>query len=40
MPGFTVGRYTDELRRLDERIRAEGRSVAYARRFLIETRRG
>ncbi|MBF5031844.1 MULTISPECIES: class I SAM-dependent methyltransferase [unclassified Micromonospora] len=39
VPGFTVGRYTDELRRLDERIRAEGPFVAYARRFLIEARR-
>ncbi|MFD6263178.1 hypothetical protein ACFWFK_18790 [Micromonospora chalcea] len=39
VPGFTVGRYRDELRRLDERIRSEGPFVAYARRFLIEARR-
>ncbi|MFG1677636.1 class I SAM-dependent methyltransferase [Micromonospora sp. NPDC049282] len=40
VPGFTVDRYRTELRRLDERIRAEGPFVAHARRFLIEARRG
>ncbi|WP_431947683.1 methyltransferase domain-containing protein [Micromonospora marina] len=39
VPGFAAGRYADELRRLDERIRAEGPFVAYARRLLIEARR-
>ncbi|MGC4896779.1 class I SAM-dependent methyltransferase [Micromonospora sp. DT31] len=40
VPGFTVDRHRAELRRLDTRIRAEGPFVAYARRFLIEARRG
>ncbi|MEU1969358.1 class I SAM-dependent methyltransferase [Micromonospora sediminicola] len=39
VPGFTVDRYRAQLRRLDERIRAEGPFVAHARRFLIEARR-
>ncbi|WP_262285191.1 class I SAM-dependent methyltransferase [Micromonospora sp. MA102] len=38
VPGFTVDRYRAELRRLHERIRAEGPFVAHARRFLIEAR--
>ncbi|SPE55890.1 Methyltransferase domain protein [Streptomyces netropsis] len=36
VPGFTVDRYRDRLRELDERIRAEGPFVAHATRFLIE----
>ncbi|MDG4801188.1 class I SAM-dependent methyltransferase [Micromonospora sp. WMMD980] len=39
VPGFTVDGHRAALRRLDERIRAEGRFVAHARRFLIEARR-
>ncbi|WP_319464002.1 class I SAM-dependent methyltransferase [Micromonospora sp. RTP1Z1] len=38
VPGFTVDRYRHELRRLHDRIRAEGRFVAHAQRFLIEAR--
>ncbi|WBB81163.1 methyltransferase domain-containing protein [Micromonospora sp. WMMD882] len=36
VPGFTVDRYRPQLRRLHERIVAEGPFVAQARRFLIE----
>lgn len=39
VPGFTVDRYRDRLRELDERIRAEGPFVAHATRFLIEARK-
>ncbi|MFU8852520.1 class I SAM-dependent methyltransferase [Micromonospora sp. SL1-18] len=39
VPGFTVDRYHDELRRLHDRIRADGPFVAHAQRFLIEARR-
>ncbi|WP_200215184.1 class I SAM-dependent methyltransferase [Micromonospora coerulea] len=39
VPGFTVDRYRDELRRLHDRIRAEGPFVAHARRFLIDARK-
>ncbi|MFE9959916.1 class I SAM-dependent methyltransferase [Micromonospora sp. NPDC005299] len=39
VPGFTVDRYRTELRRLHERIRAEGPFVTHAQRFLIEARR-
>ncbi|SBT39667.1 class I SAM-dependent methyltransferase [Micromonospora auratinigra] len=39
VPGFTVEAYRPELRRLHDRIRAEGPFVAHARRFLIEARR-
>ncbi|MEU2613399.1 class I SAM-dependent methyltransferase [Micromonospora sp. NPDC007271] len=38
VPGFTVDRYRAELRRLHDRIRADGPFVAHARRFLIEAR--
>ncbi|MFU8875860.1 class I SAM-dependent methyltransferase [Micromonospora sp. SL4-19] len=38
VPGFTVDRYRPELRRLHDRIRAEGPFVAHAQRFLIEAR--
>ncbi|MGW5671289.1 class I SAM-dependent methyltransferase [Micromonospora sp. NPDC003776] len=38
VPGFTVDRYRPQLRRLHERIRAEGPFVAHAQRFLIEAR--
>ncbi|SBT41659.1 class I SAM-dependent methyltransferase [Micromonospora narathiwatensis] len=38
VPGFTVERYHAELRRLHDRIRAEGAFVAHAHRFLIEAR--
>ncbi|SCL22157.1 Methyltransferase domain-containing protein [Micromonospora pallida] len=36
VPDFTVDRYRPQLRRLHDRIVAEGPFVAYARRFLIE----
>ncbi|MEU4567807.1 class I SAM-dependent methyltransferase [Micromonospora sp. NPDC023956] len=36
VPDFTVERYRPQLRRLHERIEAEGAFVAHARRFLIE----
>ncbi|MEV0156498.1 class I SAM-dependent methyltransferase [Micromonospora sp. NPDC050686] len=39
VPGFTVGAYREALRRLHDRIRAEGPFVAHAQRFLIEARR-
>jgi SAM-dependent methyltransferase len=36
VPDFTVERYRSQLRRVHERIEAEGAFVAHARRFLIE----
>ncbi|WP_370419830.1 class I SAM-dependent methyltransferase [Streptomyces sp. QH1-20] len=39
VPGFTVDRYRDRLRELDEHIRAEGSFVAHSTRFLIEARK-
>ncbi|TYB47213.1 methyltransferase domain-containing protein [Nonomuraea sp. PA05] len=39
VPGFTVGRFADELRSLHERISAEGPFVAHSARFLIEARK-
>ncbi|MEU8262273.1 class I SAM-dependent methyltransferase [Micromonospora sp. NPDC048999] len=36
VPGFTVERHHAELRRMHDRIRAEGPFVAHAQRFLIE----
>lgn len=36
VPGFTVEAYRDQLRALHERIVAEGKFVAWSRRFLIE----
>ncbi|MFK8848065.1 methyltransferase domain-containing protein [Streptomyces sp. Ac-502] len=39
VPGFTVDRYRDRLRELDEKIRAEGPFVAHSTRFLIEARK-
>ncbi|TWJ29840.1 methyltransferase family protein [Micromonospora sagamiensis] len=36
VPDFTVDRYRPQLRRLHERIEAEGAFVAHARRFLVE----
>ncbi|MEW2580348.1 class I SAM-dependent methyltransferase [Streptomyces syringium] len=39
VPGFTVDRYRDRLRELDERIRSEGPFVAHSTRFLIEARK-
>ena len=39
VPGFTVAGYRDPLRRLHEKIQAEGPFVAHARRFLIEARK-
>ncbi|MFD2766978.1 class I SAM-dependent methyltransferase [Micromonospora eburnea] len=38
VPGFTVERHHEALRRLHDRIRAEGCFVAHAQRFLIEAR--
>jgi SAM-dependent methyltransferase len=39
VPDFTVERYREPLRRLHERIQADGPFVAHARRFLIEARK-
>ncbi|MFI6448675.1 class I SAM-dependent methyltransferase [Kitasatospora sp. NPDC050543] len=39
VPGFTVERYRDRLRALDERIRSEGPFVAHSTRFLVEARK-
>lgn len=39
VPGFTVDAYQEQLRRMHERIRAEGPFVAHAQRFLIEARK-
>lgn len=39
VPGFTVAGYRDPLRRLHEKIQAEGPFVAHARRVLIEARK-
>jgi hypothetical protein len=39
VPGFTVAGYRDPLRRLHEKIRAEGPFVAHAQRVLIEARK-
>ncbi|GAA4444903.1 class I SAM-dependent methyltransferase [Phytohabitans houttuyneae] len=36
VPGFTVDAYRDQLRAVHERIQAEGRFLAWSRRFLIE----
>jgi len=39
VPGFTVAGYREPLRRLHQKIRAEGPFVAHAQRFLIEARK-
>ncbi|RZS91492.1 methyltransferase family protein [Motilibacter rhizosphaerae] len=39
VPEFSVGRYADALRRLDERMRDGGPFVAHSTRFLLELRR-
>lgn len=39
VPGFTVGAYQEQLRRMHDRIQAEGPFVAHAQRFLIEARK-
>jgi SAM-dependent methyltransferase len=39
VPGFTVDAYQQQLRRMHERIQAEGPFVAHAQRFLIEARK-
>lgn len=39
VPGFTVAAYRPQLRKLHERIEAEGPFVAHATRFLIEASR-
>ncbi|MGI5324337.1 class I SAM-dependent methyltransferase [Actinomadura nitritigenes] len=39
VPGFTVDRYRDRLRELDERIRRDGPFVAHSSRSLFEARR-
>ena len=39
VPGFTVEGYREQLRRMHERIQAEGPFVAHAQRFLIEARK-
>jgi hypothetical protein len=39
VPGFTVEAYQEPLRRMHERIQAEGPFVAHAQRFLIEARK-
>jgi SAM-dependent methyltransferase len=40
VPGFTVEGYRDQLRKLHEKIQAEGPFVAHAQRFLIEAHKG
>ena len=35
VPGFTVAKYSEELRTLHDRIENEGPFIAYATRFLI-----
>jgi SAM-dependent methyltransferase len=40
VPGFTVAGYRDQLRKLHEKIQAEGPFAAHAQRFLIEARTG
>ena len=40
VPGFTVEGYREPLRRLHNKIQAEGPFVAHAQRFLIEARLG
>ncbi len=39
VPGFTVVAYRDQLKRLHERIQADGPFVCHSRRFLIEARK-
>jgi SAM-dependent methyltransferase len=39
VPGFTVEGYQEQLRRMHDRIQAEGPFVAHAKRFLIEARK-
>jgi SAM-dependent methyltransferase len=39
VPGFTVEAYREPLRRLHDKIQAEGPFVAHAQRFLIEARK-
>ena len=39
VPGFTADAYRPQLRRLHERIAAEGSFVSHAQRFLIEARK-
>ena len=39
VPGFTVEGYQEQLRRMHDRIQAEGPFVAHAQRFLIEARK-
>ncbi len=40
LPGFTVDRYEEALKRLDAYIREHGAFVSYSTRTLIEARRG
>jgi SAM-dependent methyltransferase len=40
VPGFTVAGYREPLRRLHDKIQADGPLVAHAQRFLIEARKG
>ena len=40
VPGFTVEGYREPLRRLHDKIQAEGPFVAHAQRFLIEAHKG
>ena len=39
VPGFTAEAYQQQLRRMHDRIQAEGPFVAHAQRFLIEARK-
>lgn len=39
VPGFTVAKYRDQLRKVHDEILAEGRFVSYAVRVLIEARK-
>jgi SAM-dependent methyltransferase len=40
VPGFTVERYRPQLAELHDRIGSEGPFVSYARRYLLEVRKG
>ncbi|MBU2662840.1 hypothetical protein KOI35_04900 [Actinoplanes bogorensis] len=38
VPGFTAGKYREQLRAVHDRITVEGMSVSHATRVLIEAR--
>jgi SAM-dependent methyltransferase len=39
VPGFTIAKYRDQLRRVHDEILANGKFVSYARRVLVEARK-